>query len=85
MHDDPNEAEAVKVVSRRLHQRAKWLSVDVPSEWYVTEENDLEYFIGGLYHDRVRAKLQSAMWRILTSGVGLVGGLLGIAAFVRGC
>ncbi len=82
---DPVEAEAIKAHARRLHRRAKWLGVDVPSDWYVTDRDDFESFIGGGHHDQVEAKLQSAMWQLLTSGIGLVGGILGIAAFIRTC
>jgi hypothetical protein len=81
---DP-EIEDMKAEARSLNQKARWLSVEIPDEWYVTDDDDFEVFIGGLYHDRVRAKIQTAYWRLFTSSIGLVGGVLGIAAFVRSC
>lgn len=81
----PDEVEEVKVEARRLHKRAKRLGVEVPQEWYVTDEDDFESFIGGLYHDRLLIKIRNAQWLLLTSGIGLVGGIFGIAALVRSC
>ena len=51
----------------------------------MTDEEDFESFIGRLYHDRLRAKMQNAKLAYLTSAVGLIGRVLGIAAFVRSC
>ena len=57
----------------------------MPDEWYVTAEDDYEVFIGGRYQEPVRAKLQQAKWRLLTSVIGLIGGVLGMLAFARSC
>jgi hypothetical protein len=72
--------EAVKEEARRLHQSARRWHVEVPEEWYVTDANDSEYFIGGLYHDRVRARIRNHQWSLLGSAVALIGGILTIAA-----
>jgi hypothetical protein len=84
MHRDPVEEE-IRVEARRLNRDALRWNVEVPDEWYVTAEDDYEIFIGGRYHERLRARLQDAKWRLLTSGIGLIGGVLGIAAFARSC
>src|SRR3954463_1140427 len=81
---DPVEEE-IRAEARRLHRQARRWIVEVPDEWYVSAEDDFEIFIGARYHERVRAKLQNAQWRLLTSGIGLIGGLLGILAFARSC
>ena len=86
--DEDHERGEVKAEARRLHQQAKRWRVEIPEEWYVTvrdPNDDFESFIGGVYHDRVKAKIQNARWALLTSGIGLVGGILGIAAFIRSC
>lgn len=84
-HHEGPEMEAVKAVARQLHGTAQWWSVEIPTEWYCTDDADFESFIGGLYHDRVRARIRQKQRSMLTSGIGLVGGILGIAAFIRSC
>lgn len=84
-HHEHPELEAVKVVARRLHSSARWWNVEIPEEWYRTDDDDFESFIGGLYHERVRTRIRQKQWSLLTSGIGLVGGILGIAAFVQSC
>ena len=79
------ELEAVKVEARRLHRSARTWGVEIPEEWYCTDPDDSESFIGGLYHDRVRSRISNKRWTMLTSGVGLVGGILGIAALIKTC
>ena len=79
--NDPT-LEEVKDQARRLHQKAKRWNVEVPQEWYVTDNGDFELFIGGLYHDPVKARIRNAQWTFVGLLVGIVGGLLGIAAFV---
>src|SRR4051794_17054879 len=77
--------EEIRAEARRLNRAAKRLSVEVPDEWYVTAEDDYEVFIGGRYHQRVRERLHQAKWRLLTSVLGLIGGVLGMLAFARSC
>jgi hypothetical protein len=84
MHRDPVQEE-IRAEARRLNRDARRWSVEVPDEWYVTAEDDYEIIIDGRYHERVRARLADAKWRLLTSGIGLIGGVLGIAAFARSC
>jgi hypothetical protein len=82
---DPNETAAVEAKAYRLQRRAKWWSVEVPEDWYVKSDHDGSHFIGGLYHERLRQRIRVAQWNRFTSAVGLVGGILGITAFVRAC
>ena len=84
IYRDPLEKQ-IRAEARRLNRAARRLSVEVPDEWYVTAEDDYEVFIGGRYHERVRAKLRQAKWRLLTSVIGLIGGVLGMLAFARSC
>jgi hypothetical protein len=81
---DP-ELETVKAEARRLRKRAIRWGVELPQEWSCSDEDDFESFICGIHHDNVRAKIQNAKWAHLTGGVGLIGGILGIVAFVRSC
>jgi hypothetical protein len=81
--DNPEES-AVLEAARRLHHRAARWSVEIPEEWYVTGD-DGESVIGGIFYERVRDRIRRAKLAYRCASVSLVGGILGIASFVRGC
>ena len=79
MVDDPEE-EAVREDARRLRDSARWWRVEIPEDWYVTGD-DFESFIGGLYHDQVRARIRNT--QLTYAGIALA--ILGLIVAVASC
>ena len=67
-----DEIESVKVEARRLRQSARRWWVEVPDEWYCTDTEDFESFIGGLYHDRIRMRIRSRQVALVVGAIGAV-------------
>jgi hypothetical protein len=74
---DYDDLESVKAEARRLHKNARLWLVEIDEAWYCTDAYDHELFIGGLYHDRVRARIRRMQIGV---AVGVVSLAIAIAA-----
>ena len=54
------ELAQVKTAARNLVRAATRWGVEIPLQWYVTDDEDGESFIGGLYHQALAARIQAA-------------------------
>ena len=84
----PELQELADLQSAIIERQAKRRALEIPQEFRVTSDDDGHSFIGRLYQEQMRLRIQLARRQTLQFWawwIGPLGGIIGIISFFRSC